>query len=72
MDIFECERKAREIGFDKATFKAIFPSGIFECRWLDAYMGIFQVDADGLRDGFLMSRQANEMFPDFQCFDLKA
>ncbi len=71
MDIFECERKAREIGFNSAKFKAVFPSGVFECQWLDAYMGIFKVDADGLRDGFLMSRQVDEMFPGFHCFDLQ-
>ena len=63
MNIYECERKAQEIGFDKAKFIAFFPSGPTNCKWLDAYMGLIQIDADGLRDGFVMTRQIAEEFP---------
>lgn len=70
MDIYECERKAQEIGFDSAKFKARFPAGVFDCRWIDAYMGLIQVDADGMRDGFITTRSLYDSFPGFECFDL--
>lgn len=67
MNLYQCEAKAQEIGFDKAKFVALFPCGPVECQWLDAYMGMFKADVDGLRDGFLMTRQVDEQFPDLYC-----
>ncbi len=67
MNIHECERKAKKIGFDKAKFLAMFPCGPVQCQWLDAYMGMFKADVDGLRDGFLMTSQIDEEFPDLFC-----
>lgn len=67
MNLHQCEAKAREIGFDKAKFIAIFPCGPVACQWLDAYMGVFKADIDGLRDGFLMTGQIDEEYPDLYC-----
>lgn len=72
MDIYECQRQAKEIGFDSATFKARFPAGVFDCKWLDAYFGLFMIYAEGMRDGFVTVRQMASDFPGFECFDLKA
>lgn len=72
MDIYECEREAQKIGFDSAKFKARFPAGVFDCRWLDAYMGLFIVDVEGMRDGFVTTSSMAEQFTDMECFDLKA
>lgn len=67
MTLYECEARAKEIGFDKARFVALFPRGPVECQWLDAYMGMFMVDVDGLRDGFLMTEQIANEYPDLYC-----
>lgn len=64
MNLYQCQEKAKDIGFDKAKFLAMFPAGPVECQWLDAYMGFIKIDADGLRDGFMMTKQIDEMFPD--------
>ena len=61
MSLLECERLATQEGFDKMKFTALFPVGPRKCQWLDAYMGIFQVD--GL-EGFLMTGDIHEQFPD--------
>jgi len=63
MNIYQCQKKAKDIGFDKAKFCALFPSGPKNCKWLDAYMGLIQVDTDGLRDRFLTVDQIDDMFP---------
>jgi hypothetical protein len=67
MNIYQCEERAKEIGFDKAKFVALFPSGPKECKWLDAYMGLFVIDEEGLRDGFVMTRDIDRQFPDLYC-----
>lgn len=69
MNLSQCEAKAQKIGFDKAKFVAMFPCGPVECQWLDAYMGLFKADVDGLRDGFLMTKDIEEQFPDLSCTD---
>lgn len=67
MNIYQCEEKAKEIGFNTARFIALFPAGPKECKWLDAYMGLFVIDEDGLRDGFVMTRDIDKQFPDLYC-----
>ena len=67
MNIYECEAKAKEIGFDKARFVALFPCGPVQCQWIDAYFGMFSADVDGLREGFLMTQQIAKEFPDLHC-----
>lgn len=69
MNIYKCEREAQKIGFDSAKFTAKFPAGEFECQWLDAYMGLFKVFALG--DGFVTSKQMDDQFPDFECYNLR-
>ena len=64
MNLYQNQEKAKEIGFDKAKFTAFFPAGPIECQWLDAYMGLLKVDAEGMRDGFVMTKQIDEAFPD--------
>ena len=44
MSIIECEDKAKDEGYNCATFDLVSPAGVLQCRWLDAYMGIFQVE----------------------------
>lgn len=67
MNLYQCQNKAKKIGFDKAKFTAVFPRGIVECQWLDAYMGLLKIDVDGLRDGFVMASQIDEEYPDLYC-----
>lgn len=64
MNIYQCQRMAKDIGFDSARFVALFPSGPAECKWLDAYFGFFEVDVEGMRGGFVTVDQIDEMFPD--------
>ena len=71
MNLYQCEAeakaKAKDIGFDKAKFVALFPCGPVECQWLDAYMGILKINADGMRDGFVMTNQIDKQFPELYC-----
>lgn len=70
MNLYQCQEKAKDIGFDKAVFEAKFPSGTFNCTWRDAYFGMFTVDAPGMDDGFLMVKQIDKMFPQLECANL--
>ena len=67
MNLYQCEAKAKDIGFDTARFVAMFPCGAIPCIWVDAYMGLFKADVDGLRDGFLTTRQIDDEYPDLFC-----
>lgn len=67
MNLYQCEEKAKQIGFDKARFVAVFPCGPVQCQWLDAYFGLFKADVDGLREGFLTTKQIDELYPDLYC-----
>ena len=69
MTLHQCETKAQEIGYDTAKFTALFPCGPVSCQWLDAYMGMFKADVDGLRDGFLLTAQIEKEYPDLFCSD---
>lgn len=37
LNLYQCAEKAKEIGYDKAQFVAVFPVGPVTCQWLDAY-----------------------------------
>ena len=65
MNIYQCERYAQENGFDSVEFEADFPAGTLNCKWLDAYMGLFLIH--GLGDRFVTTRQMDDMYPNFQC-----
>ena len=66
--IRECEALAKHLdAFDKMTFDLVGPTGRLSARWLDAYMGLFQID--GL-DGFSMVSQF-QYTPDIHCENLE-
>jgi hypothetical protein len=67
MNINQCERLAKEVGFDKATFDLCGPKGRVKAKWLDAHMGIFQIEGS---EGFVMTRQF-EFNPDVWCENLQ-
>ena len=69
MNLYQCEAKAQEIGFDKANFLAIFPRGPVNCRWIDAYMGLFEIDLDGMRGSFVTTKQIDELYPNLVCLE---
>lgn len=70
MNIYECERLAQEHGFNTVTFLADFPIGTVKCKWLDAYMGLIQIDMDELRDGFVTTSELAQDFPNLHCHNL--
>ena len=66
MTINQCERLAQDLDFDGATFDLCGPKGKLKAKWLDAYMGLFQIEG---QEGFVMTRQF-EMRPDVWCENL--
>ena len=64
MNIYQCEKYAQKNGFDSVKFIADFPSGPKECKWLDAYFGMFEVS--GI-DGFIRTGDIDDMFPELSC-----
>jgi hypothetical protein len=58
MSLVECEDKARDEGFDTATFDLCGPGGRKKCQWLDAYMGMFRMDGES---GFVMTNDLKRM-----------
>ena len=66
MDIVECQAKAKEKGFDTATFTLVGPGGKLKCRWIDAYFGSFIVDG---QDGFNTVDQVRSF--GLECLDFK-
>jgi hypothetical protein len=71
MNIWQCEQKAKEEGFDSMEFVAFFPNGPMNCKWLDAYFGSFIVDNEALKGSFLTTKQIGEQFPDLKCIPLE-
>ncbi len=69
MNIYQCQEYAEKNGFDSVEFIANFPSGPKECKWLDAYFGLLTID--GVGDGFITTKQIDEMFPDLFCEVMK-
>ena len=72
MNLYQCQEKAKDVGFDTARFIALFPSGPVECQWIDAYMGVLKLDIDGFRNNFVMTRQLDDNFPSLECSDFRA
>ena len=67
LSINQCESIAKKMGFDHMTFDLCGPKGKRKAKWLDAYMGLFQVEGS---DGFMMTRQL-EFQPDVWCENLQ-
>jgi hypothetical protein len=65
MNLYQCEKYAKDNGFDSVEFIAKFPTGERKCKWLDAYFGFFKID--GVGDGFVTTGQIHEMFPTLEC-----
>ena len=59
MSIVECEDRAKDEGFDTATFDVVGPNGRVKAKWLDAYMGMFTVEG---QKGCVMTRDAKQYF----------
>jgi hypothetical protein len=57
---------AKKFDFDGATFDLCGPTWRVKCKWLDAYMGIFQI---GDNEEFNMTSQF-EFNPDIWCENL--
>ena len=65
MNLYQCEKYAKDNGFDSVKFVAKFPTGDRTCQWLDAYFGFFKIE--GVGDGFVTTNQIDEMFPKLEC-----
>lgn len=61
MNIYQAQKTAKRDGYDSAEFIAHFPAGPKECKWLDAYLGLFRVEG---MDGFVTVNDIDDMFPD--------
>jgi len=66
MSIQQCESLAKKFDYDGATFDLCGPKGKLKCKWLDAYMGIFQIEDS---KGFNMTSQF-EFNPNMWCENL--
>lgn len=67
VSILQCEELAKDHGYNSMTFDIVGPSGSLQCKWLDAYMGMFQIIG---KDGFLMTRDF-QYAPDIYCKNLQ-
>ncbi len=54
MNILQCQAIAKDIGFNSATFDLVGPKGRIKAKWLDAYMGMFEIEG---MDGIVMAKQ---------------
>ena len=67
MDMLGCQKEAKDVGFNSMEFIAMFPAGPVNCKWLDAYMGLFQVDHPELKGRFLVASD----YTDIVCMPLE-
>lgn len=67
MNLYQCQAKAQDQDYDGATFDIIVPAGTFKAKWLDAYLGLFCIDAPGMKDGFVTVRDIDQQFPNLVC-----
>ena len=68
MNLYQCEEAARDLDFEGAKFIALFPGGVFECQWLDAYIGIFKINnVKELEGKFFTTREVDKQYPDLYC-----
>jgi hypothetical protein len=63
ISLIECREMAKEIGFDSCHFDLVGPKGKIKAKWLDAYLGLLQIDK---QKGFIMSNQLR-FFNDLWC-----
>jgi hypothetical protein len=67
LNLYQCAEQAKEIGYDKAQFVAVFPVGPVNCQWLDAYMGLFKILYKDLDKGFVTISEIDKAYPDLVC-----
>lgn len=53
MTLPQCEELAKDVGFNSATFDLVGPKGRFKAKWLDAYMGLFELEG---QKGFIRAK----------------
>ena len=53
-DILRIQEEAKDRGYNTAEFYIAAPNGVFKAKWLDAYVGFFEIPELG--DGFLTER----------------
>ena len=58
MSLVECKNRAQDEGYNTATFDLCGILGRKKCKWLDAYMGLFQFEGN---DGFVMTNDVKHM-----------
>jgi len=68
MNLYQCQKEAERNGFDSLEFFAEFPSGLQLCTWMDAYMGLFEIDLPDFKGSFVTVGQIDEMYPKLKCF----
>jgi hypothetical protein len=61
--IHQCQELAKKFGYDGTTFDLCGPKGKLKAKWLDAYMGLFEIEG---QEGFSMTKQF-EFIPDVWC-----
>jgi len=59
MSILECKARAQDEGYETATFDIVGAGGCLKAKWLDAYMGLFQIEGE---KGFRMTSEAEIQF----------
>jgi hypothetical protein len=69
MNIKECQREAKEKGWDCLLFDAIFPDGVKECQWIDAYIGIFKIKDSN--KSFHSVAEIKKHYPELMCLNLR-
>jgi hypothetical protein len=63
-DWLRFQEYAKSNGFDSLRFVGFFPSGPRDCKWLDAYFGLIEVEG---MEGFVTVGQLDEIAPDALC-----
>ena len=48
MSILQCQQLAKMAGYNSCTFDLVGPKARVQCEWIDAYMGIFRIENEGL------------------------
>ena len=61
MDIYELQEYAKDHGFNTGHFLCNCEKGLFEFKWLDAYLGFIQ-SVQPEMDGFLSIKTMIELF----------
>lgn len=56
-------RVGKKIGFNSTTFDLVRPNGRLKAKWIDAYLGLFEIDG---QESFTMANQF-QFSPDIYC-----